>query len=176
VHLAAPTGRLPGVPIVELRSPLARAVVPVVAGIAFFAVLFGVLWGIAAWISGNGERITNLGDRTFEVGNVETIADIVAEDGPILFPDLVSPSGVRAIVLDHEGDDPTQGWRVFYAYPADRDASCLAEQVEQTRTFVDCDGRDVDIDELARPLDVRPVVENRTKLLIDLRMPTASTG
>lgn len=171
----APTGRLPGVPIVELRSPLARAVVPVLAGAAFFAAMFGVLWLIAAWVSSDGERITNLGDRTFEVGNVETISDIVAEDGPILFPDLVSPSGVRAIVLDHKGDDPTTGWRVFYAYPADRDPTCLAEQVERTTTFVDCDERELDIEQLARPLDVRPVVENRTKLLIDLRTPTAST-
>jgi len=59
---------------------------------------------------------------------------------------------------------------VFYAYPADRDETCLAEQVKETRTFTDCSGRNIPMEDLAKPTDVRPLVENRTTLYIDLRV------
>ena len=153
----------------RFKSPVARAVVPVLAGIAFFAAMFGLTWLVAAYISDNGERITNLGDATFKIGSVERWSKSVAEDGPILYPDLRDPDGTRAIVVDHQGDDPATGWRVFYTYPADRDASCQVEQIKKTRTFVDCDGRNLDIEDLARPTDVRPIVENQQTLYIDLR-------
>ena len=146
--------------------------VPVAGGLVVIAVIFGITWLAAMWISANPERITNLGDRTFRVGNVERVAEQVATSGPVLYPDLRDPEGTRAIVLDHTGDRPEVGWRVFYAYPADRDPRCLAEQVPQTRDFVDCDGRSITIEDLARPLDVRPLVENETVLYIDLRTPT----
>jgi hypothetical protein len=153
----------------RLRSPLARALAPVLAGIAFIAVLFLATWGVAAFISDRGENITNLGSSIFEVGQVERIATIVGDDGPLLFPDLKSPSGVRSVVLDHQGDDPTKGWQVYYGYPAGKDPSCLVEHVQGTRTFKDCDGDTNDVEELALPPDVRPVVENRVRLYIDLR-------
>lgn len=153
----------------RLRSPLARALAPVLAGIAFIAVLFLATWGVAAFISDRGENITNLGSSIFEVGQVERIATIVGDDGPLLFPDLKSPSGVRSVVLDHQGDDPTKGWQVYYGYPAGKDPSCLVEHVQGTRTFKDCDGDTIDVEELALPPDVRPVVENRVRLYIDLR-------
>lgn len=175
-----PTGRTAGrlgvVRRTPLRSPLARAIVPVAAGLAFFALLFGITWLAAAWISANGERVTNLGDRTFQVGSVERVAEQISTEGPILYPDLRDPNGTRSIVLDHTGDTPSAGWRVFYAYPADRDATCLAEQIEGTRQFVDCTGRDVAVDDLARPLDVRPLVENERTLYIDLRGEAGSTA
>lgn len=157
-------------PRFRLRSPLARAVAPVATGIVFFGLLFLALWGAAALISRNPERITNLGDRIFEVGSVQRVAESVDSNGPILYPDLRDPDGTRSIVLDHEGNQPAVGWRVFYAWPADRDATCIAKQVEGTSTFTDCEGRTIDIEELARPSDVRPLVENRKTLYIDLRV------
>ncbi len=157
-------------PRYQLRSPLARAVVPVVAGLGFFALLFVALWGAAALISRNPERITNLGDNIFEVGSVQRVAESVDANGPILYPDLRDPDGTRSIVLDHEGNQPAIGWRVFYAWPADRDSTCIAKQVEGTDSFTDCEGRTIDIEELARPTDVRPLVENKKTLYIDLRV------
>jgi hypothetical protein len=59
---------------------------------------------------------------------------------------------------------------VFYAYSADRDETCLAKQAKETRTFTDCSGRNIQMDDLAKPTDVRPLVENRTTLYIDLRV------
>ena len=154
----------------RLRSPLARAVVPVVAGIVFFGLLFLGLWGAAALISRHPERITNLGDQTFRVGQVDQVAASVNANGPILYPDLRDPNGKRSIVLDHQGNQPAVGWRVFYAWPADRTATCIAKQVEKTSAFTDCEGRKIDIEDLARPNDVRPLVENRKTLYIDLRL------
>ena len=158
-----------GVASSRLKSPLARAFAPVGAGIVFFALLFLALWGAASLISRNPESITNLGAQTFRVGSVTQVAKTVRESGPILYPDLRDPDGKRSIVLDHQGTDPAKGWRVFYAYPADRDATCLVTQIADTHEFLDCDGRTLQVDQLAAPLDVRPIVENRTTLLIDLR-------
>ena len=153
----------------RLRSPLARAVVPVLGGVAFFAVFFAGLWIVATVINDRAEPGTQIGESVFEVGPVKALAESVAEDGPMLFPDLKSPDGVRSIVLDHGGADPAKGWQVYYGYPADRDASCLVEHVRGTRDFTDCEGRTLEVSGLALPGDVRPIVENQKTLYIDLR-------
>ncbi len=108
-------------------------------------------------------------NKVFEVGKVTSLAEAVAEDGPFLLPDLKSPDGVRSVVLDHTGDDPANGWRVYFGYPADRDATCLVQHVPGTRQFTDCEGRSLTVADLQPPANVRPIVENRTTLYIDLR-------
>jgi len=153
----------------RLRSPLARALVPVLGGVAFFAVFFGGLWVVATVINDRAEPGTRIAEAVFEVGPVDSLAEAVADDGPLLFPDLKSPDGVRSIVLDHSGDDPAEGWQVYYGYPADRDPSCLVVHVQGTRDFTDCGGRTLDASLLAPPGDVRPIVENRKTLYVDLR-------
>ncbi|MFM9136545.1 MAG: hypothetical protein ACKOQZ_00080 [Actinomycetota bacterium] len=153
----------------SLRSPVARAVAPIVGGILFFAALFGVTWLMAEFATNRAEVEVQAGDRTFVVGNVEDVAKAVATDGPILYPDLRDSTGKRSIVIEHNGTDPAKGWQVYYAYPADRDESCLVTQIEKTHTFTDCEGRTLRVDQLSAPFDVRPIVENRTTLLIDLR-------
>lgn len=153
----------------ELRSPIARAVAPILGGIVFFAALFGVTWLMAGVATNRAEREVQLGDRTFVVGNVDDIAEAVKSDGPILYPDLRDAEGKRSIVIEHNGSDPAKGWQVYYAYPADRDESCLVTQIARTHTFTDCEGRTLKVDQLMPPSDVRPIVENKTTLLIDLR-------
>ena len=161
-------------PRFRFKSPVARAVVPVLGGIAFFGLLFGGLW-IAASVSTNrADPVTEATQRTFKVGKVETLSKTVAEDGPILFPDLRSPDGVRSIVLDHSGTDPARGWQVYYGYPADRTAECLVTHTPGSREFVDCEGRTLGVDGLALPQNVRPIVENRETLYVDLRGLTPS--
>lgn len=154
---------------IELRTPLARALVPVLAGIGFFAVLFGVLWIFAILISGDEESVTNLTPDRFEVGPVTAIADSIEEDGPILFPGLGPDSGDRTLVLDHEGGDPQTGWAVYYAHPADRDLTCPVDQVEGSDRFTDCEGRDLAVSDLAPPPGIFPLVIGRETLFIDLR-------
>ena len=154
---------------VKLKSPVTRAVVPVLGGIAFFVVLALVTWGIAAWISRGGAEVTErLAPSRFEVGSAQSAAQIVEEDGPIIFPGLNTTTGERTLVLDHEGDDPTRGWRIFYAYPIDR-PDCPVEQVIGTRGFIDCDGATITVADLSPPESgVFPVVENQRVLYIDL--------
>ncbi len=158
----------------RLRSPLARAVVPVLAGIAFFALFFAGLWLIATVINNRAEPDSEIGNRVFEVGKVTAMAKAIAADGPLLLPDLQSPDGVRSIVLDHEGSDPTTGWQVYYGFPADRDANCLVTHVQGSRTFTDCENRTIQVSQLMAPSEVRPIVENKKTLYIDLRGLTAS--
>jgi hypothetical protein len=109
-----------------------------------------------------------LAPTRFEVGSAQNAAQIVEEDGPIIFPGLNTTTGERTLVLDHEGDDPTRGWRVFYAYPVGR-PDCPVEQVIGTRRFIDCDGTEIGVDELSPPESgVFPVVENQRVLYLDL--------
>lgn len=158
-------------PLPELRSPVARAVVPVLAGALLLAAIAGFTWGVAAFISrGGAEGTERLAPSEFTVGPVESLAAAVAEGGPLLFPELGTAIGTRSIVVDHTGDDPADGWRVYWAYPADRDATCVVEQLEGTSDFVDCDGRTIGVADLSLPdAGVVPRVENRTTLVIDLR-------
>jgi hypothetical protein len=160
----------PGRPRVELRSPVSRAVVPVVGGLALLAAMALTLWGIAAYLSGDGQEASErLAPSRFQVGSVESAAAEVSERGPILFPGLDTTTGERTMVLAHDGDEAAEGWRLYYAYPADRDRTCTVEQVQGTSEFVDCEGRTLDVSELAPPdPGVNPVVEDRRTLYIDL--------
>jgi hypothetical protein len=165
------------VPLPRLRSPLARAVVPVLGGLAVLGVLGLLLWGMAAFISrGDAESSQRLAPTTFRLGPVTNVADEIAESGPLLIPGLNTTIGERTIVVDHEGDDPTRGWVVYYAHPADREPSCAVEQERGTERFVDCDGRTIAVTELAPPsAGVRPIVEDRSTLILDLRGVTSTT-
>ncbi|HUF99031.1 MAG TPA: hypothetical protein VMM60_12955 [Ilumatobacter sp.] len=165
-------------PLPQLRSPFARAVVPVLGGIAVLALLGGFLWAMAAFISSGGSETSNrFAPSIFPVGQVEGLAASVAEDGPLFFPELGTAVGERSIVVDHTGDVPADNWRIYWAYPADRDATCVVEQVPTTRTFIDCDGRTIDVTDLAPPDEgVFPRVEDRRTLVLDLRGITATTS
>ncbi len=152
----------------ELRTPFARAVVPVLAGIAFFGVLALFLWGVASYISNNGDEAT-LAPTTYDIGGTKNLSRIIAEDGPIILPDLLQANGRRTIVLDHTGNDPQQNWDIYMAYPADRALECKVEQIKLTRTFIDCDGRTIDVEDLARPpAGVLPIVYPNGTLTLDL--------
>ena len=151
------------------KSPFTRAVFPIVGGIVFFAVLFGVTWLMATYVTNKTEVITATGDRTFVVGQVADIAKSISESGPVLYPDLRDPLGKRSIVIEHNGTDVSKGWQVYYAYPADRTDDCLVTQIQKTHSFTDCEGRTLTVEQLMPPTDVRPIVENKTTLLIDLR-------
>ena len=152
----------------RLQSTFARAVVPVAAGIGFFAVLGLALWGVAALVSGGNNATTDtFGGKYHEVGRTDTFALVIADSGPIVFQDLLGQD--RNIVLDHVGSEPQLGWRIYLAYPADRSTDCAIEQIRGTRQFTDCDGRTIDVSELALPPDgVVPQVSDDGLLTLDL--------
>lgn len=159
----------------QFRSPLARALVPVLAGIGFFVALGLLLWGAAAYIAGHSDqRSKDFAPSTFDVGRTKSIAATVTEDGPLIFPDLLRASGKRSIVLDHTGDDPQRGWRIYLAYPADRNLACKVVQIRHTRNYTDCGGRNIPVEDLALPPDgVIPIVSADGVLTLNL-LPTAT--
>jgi hypothetical protein len=161
----------------RLRSPVARAVVPVLGGAAVIALILLGTWGVAALIShGGAETAQQLAPPTFAMGSAADRAASIAEDGPLVLADLHTTRGDRTLVVDHVGDDPTAGWRLYWGYPADRDATCPVTQVRGTRTFVDCAGRRLDVSDLALPpRGVFPVVEDDERLVIDLRVVTTTS-
>ncbi len=163
--VSAATARRP-----RLRTPLARAVVPVLGGIGVIALIGLFTWGIAAYISAGGaETNERLAPRIFDLSSVETAAAEVERNGPILLPGLNTTTGERTMVVDHEGDDPARGWRLYFAYPAGTDPSCTVTQVRGTRQFVDCNGDTIDVTDLAPPPPgINPVVDDGV-LSIDLR-------
>jgi hypothetical protein len=155
---------------------LARAVVPVAAGIAFFALLGLFLWGVAAYISRNSNEVS-LAPTTVDIGRTKTYARIIAEDGPLILPDLLRSSGQRTIVLDHTGTDPQQGWHIYMAYPADRSVDCKVELIKGTRQFTDCEGRTLEIEQLALPEEgVAPIISADGDLSLDLLPASAETA
>jgi hypothetical protein len=151
----------------ELRSPLARAVVPVLSGLAFFVVLGGILYGAAVFMARNPEDI-RLGNPTFPVGRVDRVADSIATNGPQLYPDLKNPDGKRSIVVTHQGSDDLTGWRVHRPFPADRDVGCFADQSVGTAQFTDCEGRVLDVSQLAVADEVEVVIQDGETLVLIL--------
>ncbi len=146
-------------------------------GAVVLAAIAGFTWAIAAYIAGGGTGTTErLAPSEFVIGNVASLAETVEVQGPLYFPELGTSIGSRSIVVDHEGDDPTDGWRVYWGYPADRPATCVVEQVQGTSSFLDCEGRTIDVTELSPPdAGVFPRVEDRTRLVVDLRGASAPT-
>ena len=162
-------GQTHDVALPEFRSPISRAVAPVLAGLGFFAVLGLIMWGIAALMAGEQAQTTTFTPDRLPVGNVDQWATSIDANGPVLFPGLGTTSGERTIVLDHNGTDSERGWVVYYAFPADRDVTCAIEQIVGTDTFTDCDGRTISIDDLAPPTNGEyPIIEDRVALYIDL--------
>jgi hypothetical protein len=112
----------------RLRSPLARAVVPVLGGVAFLALLGLVLWGVAALVSHNADpNDVHLGSDEFVLKSLKAKAEHIAEDGPLLFPGLVGPAERQPIGIWHDGDVTTSGWRVFSLVPAGGPAQCVLQ-------------------------------------------------
>jgi hypothetical protein len=110
------------------------------------------------------------------MGSVTSRADSIAKDGPIVLADLHTTRGDRSLVVDHQGTDATNGWQLYWGYPADRPATCTVRQVRHTRTFVDCDGRHLDVSQLTKAAGVHPTVINGERLEIDLRAVTERDG
>jgi hypothetical protein len=154
-----------------MRSPVTRAIVPVLGGLVLILAIGGVLWGMAAYISsGDAESSERFLPTEIEMGPVDALADEVEENGPLFMPELGTSIGTRSIVVDHTGTTAADGWRIYLAHPADREPTCLVTQVVGTRTFTDCEGRTLDVGELAPPDEgVYPRVDDRTTLFIDFR-------
>lgn len=157
----------------RFRSPLARALGPVLGGLVVLVALAGLTWAMAAFISsGSAETSERLAPRQLFLGAAVNRAADVERGGPLLFPGLNTSRGERSLVLDHTGDDHTRGWIVYAAHPADRGPQCGIDQVRGTKEFIDCEGRRLMVSDLAPPeRGVFPIVQDQVRLVLDLGGP-----
>jgi hypothetical protein len=80
---------------------------------------------------------STLGDDTFDA-NASVIADKVARDGPILFPDLLGKE--KDIYVQHLSEDRREGWLAFRATGPGKDRRCTLRWDGVERIFRDpCD-------------------------------------
>jgi hypothetical protein len=148
---------------------VARAVVPVLAGLAVLALLFGLLWLIAAVVTRNADEADRrIGADVFEVGRVDRLADSVERNGPILFPNLSGPAGERPVGLVHDGATDFEGWRVFSLRPSGNAADCLVSLDRETKQLMDCAGVEFTPDQLPDAERVVVLIDDGT-LTLDLQ-------
>src|SRR4029079_18275472 len=114
-------------PLTRPKSTVSQAVVPVLVGAVFLALLGLVVWGVAAWVSHAGvpdsKVQVNLGEDTFNVGPADQRAEEIAQRGPLLFPGLVS-ADTGYIVVNHSGTNDVSGWVAFAAVPPGQGVQC----------------------------------------------------
>ena len=91
-------------------------------------------------LDGGGQTAeVELGQPVFSPGSAVDIAAAIGDSGPLLFPDAAR--GDRDVILQHLGDDPTEGWAAFAVRREGADRECFVEWQPDERVFVDsCDG------------------------------------
>jgi hypothetical protein len=117
-------------------SLLRRTLLPVLGGLAFMALVAGILWLVAAKLSSDSQRLqVHLGDDVFDIGPARNRANSIREDGvPLFFPDP-SPGGSRDIWVTHTSADDDLGWFAFAARAEGTDRACDARIEAGGTTF-----------------------------------------
>ncbi len=129
------------------------------------AVVAAVIIGIVAIQLGTRTNTLILGDTDFGSLSADNMAAEIAENGPILWPDIAS--GNRDIWLQHTGDTPGDGWVAFDARVPGAGRECNVTWNVAERTFADpCDG--TTYDEVGNGLPQIPVYIDQRTLIIDL--------
>ena len=91
-------------------------------------------------LSGSSAQLgVETGDRIYRPGEVKSLAEAVASDGPLLLPDLAG--GDDDVILQHLGADDDEGWLAIAARPLAAPRECQVVWQAAERTFVDsCEG------------------------------------
>jgi hypothetical protein len=127
-------------PVAQSRGHAGKALL--VAGVGVVVAL-GLAF-LVAQAASRGDVDINLGDDRYNAGQVESIADDIADEGglPLLFQDLVG--GGRNLYVQHLDDNPRKGWVAFGAFDPDepscavqldRDAKILVNACDETVTY-----------------------------------------
>ena len=111
-----------------------------------------LLWGVAAALAGalvfGGVLVLSrqegvevrLGDDEFSL-RTDSVADAIARDGPVLYPDA-SPNRARDLYVQHLSPDPDLGWVAFAAQAPGAPRECQVRWQAADRSFLDpCSGR-----------------------------------
>jgi hypothetical protein len=148
------------------------AIVVGVAGVltAVMLMLF-VLW----LTSHNGNKVEfRLGDEQFQDITAGRMAARIADEGPVLFPD-VSANRSRDIYVQHLGSDAKTGWLAFDARKPGAARECFLEWQRDRQLFIDrCDQSEVGADG-AGQRQYPAVVNNNGKVVINFNASATST-
>jgi hypothetical protein len=159
------------VPVAQSRGHAGKALV--VAGVAV-VVLVAVAFGVAA-LASRGDVDVRLGDDRFDAGQVENIAEAIAEeDGlPLLYPDLVNRD--RHLFVQHLGRRDAEGWAAFGAFDPD-EPECVVELDREARLLRNaCDeARTYPLD--GRGLRYYPTAVEDGRLYVDINELTTTTA
>lgn len=133
-------------PVEQSRGHAGKALA--VAGVGVFVAL-AIAFGVAQ-LANQGRVDVRLGTDTFAGQDADRAADKIAEGGPILYADAAGSD--RDIVLQHQGDDPEQGWIALAARPPGASRGCTIQSRDRDEPFRlldasgnvtdDCDGRE----------------------------------
>ena len=98
-----------------------------------------IILGIVAVQLGSQSNRLVLGDPNFGSISADGMAATIAENGPVLWPDIAS--GNRDIWLQHIGDTPGEGWTAFDARLPGTGRACNVTWSVTDQTFSDpCTG------------------------------------
>ena len=98
-------------------------------GLALVLVLFGQ--------GGGGEPATvSLGSDEFALGPAAERAQVIANKGPFLLPDVSGKGQDRPIMVSHEGPEPEIGWAIFEAKAPNAPDGCYLRWDRGAQVFV----------------------------------------
>jgi hypothetical protein len=106
--------------------------------VAVVVLAIGLALGVAV-LTSRGDVEVRLGDETFRAGDAESMAEQIASDGPVPFPDVAG--GDRDIVLQHLGGDARRGWLALAARPPGTPRSCTIQWQADGEVFALLDDR-----------------------------------
>jgi hypothetical protein len=123
-------------PVEQSRGHAGKALAVAGVGVVVaLAIAFGV-----AQLASRGKVDVRLGSDTFADQEAEEAAQEIAERGPIVYADAAGSD--RDIVLQHQGDDPDDGWIALAARPPGVSRDCTIQSRDRDEPFrlLDADG------------------------------------
>lgn len=115
-----------------------QTVKAVTLGVAAVGAAVGFLL-LVLWFTDRGALEIALGDATFEAGRIDVIADVIRDDGPVKYADLIG--GSQNIILQHLGEDDSTGWYAFDLIRPGQPDECQLNWIAEGQVFEDsCDG------------------------------------
>jgi len=123
-------------PVAQGSQTDARQAVLIALGgiVALLAVVF-LITRVGSVGNDGAEVPIQLGEPVFRPGNTVDLAQIIADDAPLLLPD--ASGGDRDIVINHIGDSPDEGWVAFAARDLTAPRDCFVEWQAERSVFVD---------------------------------------
>jgi hypothetical protein len=107
-------------PVDQSRNHVGRAATVALVSVIVLGLALAL---VTLAIGSRNSTDLNIGDQTFQAGNAEKKAELIAKDGPVIYAD-VSGRKDRDMILQHIGTNPEKGWHAFLAAPIDKSRDC----------------------------------------------------